>query len=93
MKRGRRRDAFVHARNPVARRQAHLVLGLSARVFQEGAPCVFHPLSSIPGPWYAAVWITSHVLRLEKCNTIHALFRTYGREHAPTKSSFAISAR
>ncbi|KAJ7111343.1 cytochrome P450 [Mycena epipterygia] len=41
----------------------------------------FHPLSSIPGPWYAAVsslWITSHVLRLEQCKTIHALFQTYG---------------
>ncbi|KAF8188766.1 cytochrome P450 [Mycena galopus ATCC 62051] len=41
----------------------------------------FHPLSSIPGPWYAAVsslWITTHVLRLEQCKTIHALFQTYG---------------
>ncbi|KAJ6625221.1 cytochrome P450 [Mycena sp. CBHHK59/15] len=41
----------------------------------------FHPLSSIPGPWYAAVsslWITSHVLRLEQCKTIHALFEAYG---------------
>ncbi|KAJ7218241.1 cytochrome P450 [Mycena haematopus] len=41
----------------------------------------FHPLSSIPGPWYAAVsslWITSHVLRLEQCKTIHGLFQTYG---------------
>ncbi|KAJ7062632.1 hypothetical protein C8F01DRAFT_1134774 [Mycena amicta] len=41
----------------------------------------WHPLSSIPGPWYAAVsslWITTHVLRLEECKTIHALFQTYG---------------
>ncbi|KAJ7209254.1 cytochrome P450 [Mycena pura] len=41
----------------------------------------FHPLSTIPGPWYAAVsslWITTHVLRLEQCKTIHALFQTYG---------------
>ncbi|KAF7366924.1 hypothetical protein MSAN_00951100 [Mycena sanguinolenta] len=41
----------------------------------------FHPLSAIPGPWYAAVsslWITSHVLRLEQCKTIHTLFQTYG---------------
>ncbi|KAJ7628908.1 cytochrome P450 [Roridomyces roridus] len=41
----------------------------------------FHPLSAIPGPWYAAIsslWITSHILRLEQCKTIHALFQKYG---------------
>ncbi|KAJ7291563.1 cytochrome P450 [Mycena rebaudengoi] len=42
---------------------------------------LFHPLSQIPGPWYAAIsslWITSHVLRLQQCKTIHQLFDTYG---------------
>ncbi|KAJ7065717.1 cytochrome P450 [Mycena amicta] len=53
----------------------------------------FHPLSSIPGPWYAAVsslWITTHVLRLEQCKTIHALFQTYGPvvRIAPNKIAF-----
>ncbi|KAJ6453562.1 cytochrome P450 [Mycena sanguinolenta] len=44
----------------------------------------FHPLSSIPGPWYdryaavSSLWITSHVLRLQQCKTVHALFQTYG---------------
>nr|GAT55566.1 predicted protein [Mycena chlorophos] len=53
----------------------------------------FHPLSSIPGPWYAAVsslWITTHVLRLQQCKTIHALFQTYGPvvRIAPNKIAF-----
>ncbi|KAK6974348.1 cytochrome P450 [Favolaschia claudopus] len=56
----------------------------------------FHPLSSIPGPWYAAVsslWITTHVLRLEQCKTIHALFQTYGPvvRIAPNKVVFCDS--
>ena len=41
----------------------------------------FHPLSAIPGPWYAAVsnlWLTTHVLRLRQCKTIHTLFEIYG---------------
>lgn len=41
----------------------------------------FSPLSSIPGPWYAAIshlWITTHVLRLQQCKTIHKLFKKYG---------------
>jgi hypothetical protein len=41
----------------------------------------FSPLSAIPGPWYAAVsdfWLTTHVLRLEQCKTIHRLFEIYG---------------
>ncbi|KAJ8517764.1 hypothetical protein ONZ45_g5122 [Pleurotus djamor] len=41
----------------------------------------FSPLSAIPGPWYAAVsdlWITYHVLRLEQCKTVQALFEEYG---------------
>lgn len=39
------------------------------------------PLSSIPGPWFAAVsnfWITTHVLRLQQCKTNHRLFEKYG---------------
>ncbi|KAJ7448227.1 cytochrome P450 [Mycena galericulata] len=62
-----------------------LVLALPALllffVFRAIHLLFFHPLSSIPGPWYAAVsslWITTHVLRLEQCKTIHALFETYG---------------
>jgi hypothetical protein len=42
---------------------------------------LFSPLSKIPGPWYAAVsdfWLTTHVLRLEKCKTIQKLFEVYG---------------
>ncbi|KAF7314170.1 hypothetical protein MKEN_00889200 [Mycena kentingensis (nom. inval.)] len=53
----------------------------------------WHPLSTIPGPWYAAVsslWITTHVLRLEQCKTIDALFQTYGPvvRIAPNKVAF-----
>ncbi|KAH9002282.1 cytochrome P450 [Lactarius hatsudake] len=39
------------------------------------------PLCDIPGPWYAAIsdfWLTTHVLRLQQCRTIHALFEVYG---------------
>ena len=39
------------------------------------------PLSSIPGPWYAAIsdfWLFSHALRLQQCKTIHSLFAQYG---------------
>ncbi|KAI0068521.1 cytochrome P450 [Artomyces pyxidatus] len=42
---------------------------------------VLSPLSDIPGPWYAAIsdfWLTTHVLRLQQCKTIHSLFETYG---------------
>ena len=41
----------------------------------------FSPLCDIPGPWYAAIsdfWLTAHVLRLQQCRTIHALFEVYG---------------
>ncbi|CAK5273560.1 unnamed protein product [Mycena citricolor] len=53
----------------------------------------FHPLSSVPGPWYAAVsslWITTHVLRLQQCKTIHSLFQEYGPvvRIAPNKVAF-----
>ncbi|OAX38861.1 cytochrome P450 [Rhizopogon vinicolor AM-OR11-026] len=39
------------------------------------------PLSSIPGPWYAAIsnlWITTHVLRLQQCKINHRLLDRYG---------------
>ncbi|KAG7091834.1 hypothetical protein E1B28_008239 [Marasmius oreades] len=39
------------------------------------------PLSTIPGPWYAAVsdfWLTTHVVRLEQCKVVHSLFEKYG---------------
>ncbi|KAI0311778.1 cytochrome P450 [Amylostereum chailletii] len=42
---------------------------------------VFSPLCDIPGPWYAAVsnvWLTTHVVRLQQCKTIHDLFERYG---------------
>nr|BAL05175.1 cytochrome P450 [Phanerodontia chrysosporium] len=41
----------------------------------------FSPLTSIPGPWYAAVsvlWITTHVLRMQQCRVVQDLFDTYG---------------
>ncbi|KAF9062643.1 cytochrome P450 [Rhodocollybia butyracea] len=40
-----------------------------------------HPLSAIPGPWYAAAsnfWLTTHVVRLEQCKIVHQLFEKYG---------------
>ncbi|KLO04572.1 cytochrome P450 [Schizopora paradoxa] len=39
------------------------------------------PLRKIPGPWYAAIsnfWITTHVLRLQRCRAIDGLLRKYG---------------
>jgi hypothetical protein len=39
------------------------------------------PLSSIPGPWYAAIsdfWLFSHALRFQQCKTVHSLFARYG---------------
>ncbi|KAI4520654.1 cytochrome P450 [Schizophyllum commune Loenen D] len=41
----------------------------------------FSPLSSIPGPWYAAVsdvWLTTHVARLQQCMVVDRLFKVYG---------------
>ena len=41
----------------------------------------FSPLCGIPGPWYAAIsdfWLTTHVLRLQRCRIIDDLFGTYG---------------
>ncbi|KAI0690262.1 cytochrome P450 [Cytidiella melzeri] len=53
----------------------------------------FSPLSAIPGPWYAAVsdlWITSHVVRMQQCKTVQALFEQYGPvvRIAPNKVAF-----
>ncbi|KAJ6535342.1 cytochrome P450 [Mycena vulgaris] len=41
----------------------------------------FSPLSSIPGPWYAAVsdlWLSTHLIRFKQTSTIHELFQIYG---------------
>ena len=41
----------------------------------------FSPLASLPGPWYAAIsdfWITTHVVRMQQCRTVQALFDKYG---------------
>ncbi|KAH7887261.1 cytochrome P450 [Phlebopus sp. FC_14] len=54
-----------------------LLYGVTRATYQ----LFFSPLSSIPGPWYAAVsnlWITTHVLRLQQCKTNHRLFEEYG---------------
>ncbi|THH19482.1 hypothetical protein EW146_g1686 [Bondarzewia mesenterica] len=50
-------------------------------VFNAIYQLVFSPLSAVPGPWHAAVsdfWLTTHVLRLQQCKTIHSLFDKYG---------------
>ena len=39
------------------------------------------PLSSIPGPWYAAIsdlWLNIHVLLLRRCRAIDDVLRRYG---------------
>ncbi|KXN88975.1 hypothetical protein AN958_06437 [Leucoagaricus sp. SymC.cos] len=51
------------------------------------------PLSSIPGPWYAAIsdlWLNIHVIRLRQCKTIQELFEAYGPvvRVGPTKIVF-----
>ncbi|KAJ7463614.1 cytochrome P450 [Mycena latifolia] len=41
----------------------------------------FHPLSNVPGPWYAAVsdlWLTSHTFRFQNTEIIHELLKKYG---------------
>ena len=41
----------------------------------------FSPLSSLPGPWYAAIsdlWIVTHIVRLQQCRTVQSLFEKYG---------------
>ncbi|GAW09692.1 cytochrome p450 [Lentinula edodes] len=53
----------------------------------------FSPLSSIPGPWYAAVseiWILVHTLRCRKVRAIDDLFKAYGPvvRIAPTTIAF-----
>ncbi|OJT09013.1 hypothetical protein TRAPUB_38 [Trametes pubescens] len=61
------------------------LLALSAFILYLCATLVynlhFSPLAAIPGPWYAAVsdlWLTSHVARLQQCQTVQALFERYG---------------
>ncbi|KAJ3818453.1 cytochrome P450 [Lentinula raphanica] len=53
----------------------------------------FSPLSSIPGPWYAAVseiWILVHTLRCRKVRAIDELYQIYGPvvRIAPTTIAF-----
>ncbi|KAJ7137805.1 cytochrome P450 [Mycena epipterygia] len=41
----------------------------------------FHPLSGVPGPWYAALsdlWLKTHIFRFKQTDTIHELLQTYG---------------
>ena len=41
----------------------------------------FSPLSSIPGPWYAAAsnaWLSFYAARFRQCDALHALFERYG---------------
>ncbi|KAF7344928.1 Cytochrome P450 [Mycena venus] len=44
--------------------------------------CVFlHPLSTIPGPWYASLsdwWLAYHTFRFEQANVVHNLFAKFG---------------
>ncbi|KII94544.1 hypothetical protein PLICRDRAFT_47583 [Plicaturopsis crispa FD-325 SS-3] len=68
--------AFSHSISVTLALLAVLVFAVHA-VYQ----LVFSPLSAIPGPWYAAVsdfWLTTHVLRLQQCQTIQLLFESYG---------------
>jgi hypothetical protein len=56
----------------------------------------FSPLSSVPGPWYAAIsdfWLLTHVVRLQQCKVVHALFQTYGPvvRIGPNKIAFCDS--
>lgn len=42
---------------------------------------VISPLKIIPGPWYAAIsdlWATTHLLRMQQCKSVDALFDVYG---------------
>ncbi|CCM00466.1 uncharacterized protein FIBRA_02499 [Fibroporia radiculosa] len=63
----------------------YLLLALSTLFVYLAASAVhrlfFSPLSALPGPWYAAVsdlWLTTHVVRLQQCRTVQALFDRYG---------------
>ncbi|KAJ7124155.1 hypothetical protein C8R44DRAFT_916760 [Mycena epipterygia] len=41
----------------------------------------FHPLSAVPGPWYAAfsyMWLKTHFLRYKQTDIIHELLQPYG---------------
>lgn len=56
---------------------------------------LFYPLATIPGPWYTVIlqfWLTTHILWLQQCQTIHSLFIKYGPvvRANPNKSVFWI---
>jgi hypothetical protein len=62
-----------------------LLVSFSAVILYVISRVIYHltisPLSAVPGPWYAAIsdfWLTTHVLRLQQCKTVHALFEKYG---------------
>lgn len=66
----------------------------------------FHPLSAIPGPWFAAAsdtWLLLHAARFRQVTTVHELFRRYGpivrigprrivfRDYAAMKSVYCVN--
>ncbi|KAJ3000243.1 hypothetical protein NUW54_g6819 [Trametes sanguinea] len=66
----------------------------------------FHPLSAIPGPWYAAAsdtWLLLHAAKFMQVTIVHDLFRRYGpivrigprriviRDHATMKSVYCVN--
>jgi hypothetical protein len=54
------------------------VLYFAIRTFHQ---LVVSPLKVIPGPWYAAIsdfWATTHLLRMQQCKSVDALFNVYG---------------
>ncbi|KAJ3984413.1 cytochrome P450 [Lentinula detonsa] len=70
-----------------------ILLPLSLLVSRGIYHLYFSPLSSIPGPWYAAVsdlWIIVHTLRCRKVRAIDDLFKVYGPvvRIAPTTVAF-----
>ncbi|KAJ7463629.1 cytochrome P450 [Mycena latifolia] len=58
-----------------------ILFKLAFEVLQSIRTVFFHPLSKVPGPWYAALsdwWLTTHAFRFKHTGTIHELFEHYG---------------